>query len=168
MVRIRFPPAGSPLRTRFGQRRFVDEIAAAETRHIDALLRPGGNPSGVCLTRATPRTRSQNSDCVTLCTGVWPVRSSSSAGGGLAGWWLRRRGWENSPGSRGASATITYGGRWPGGLAACLCCRRQGNGRSLFVPARAATRAVLDSDQHTDQVVAAATASCIDRARNNH
>jgi len=40
---------------------------------MDALLQPRGNPSGVSLIRAAVRARSQNSNCVTFCPGMWPV-----------------------------------------------------------------------------------------------
>jgi len=38
-----------------------------------ALLQPRANPSGIALTRAAARTRSQNSDRVTFCPGMRPV-----------------------------------------------------------------------------------------------
>ena len=41
---------------------------------MEALLHPRGNPSGVTLTRAAMRTRSQNSDHITFFPGIQPVR----------------------------------------------------------------------------------------------
>ena len=43
---------------------------------MEALLQPRGNPSGVTLTRAAMRTRSQNSDHVMFCPGMQPVRTT--------------------------------------------------------------------------------------------
>ena len=40
MVRIHFPPAASPLQTRFGKGRLADEIAAASPKIVETF-RPG-------------------------------------------------------------------------------------------------------------------------------
>ena len=53
-----------------------DLVALLTPKLMEALLQPRGNPSGITLTCAAMRTRSQNSDHVMFCPGMQPVRTT--------------------------------------------------------------------------------------------